>query len=267
MVDVTRDARWAVSWGAARIRSWGGDRAARCAAIRRQLRRARQDAATVKHFAAYGAPVAGREYNGDMSTSSCSTTTAAYKAAVDAACHVMSSFNSLNGSPHRHPYTLQTICVTSGASVAPSSATTRRCRSSSVRLRVRSGAGRGSRSPRVDIEMRSPSPASTPPTPTRPATAGHHQITMRQLDTRCATCLRSSTGGPVPASYTDPSRVLTAELTPATWPRRTSADRSMVLLNDTNHALPLSSTESVAVVGPSPATVDQLGPTSDRLSE
>ncbi len=62
---------------------------------------------------------------------------------------------------------------------------------------------------------------------------------------------------------TDPNRVKTAELTPANLAAaRTSADKSMVLLNDQNHALPLStSTPSIAVVGPlANDALDQLGP-------
>src|ERR1019366_7044258 len=67
----------------------------------------------VKHFAAYGAPVAGREYNTvDMSTQQLyNVYLPPYKAAIDAgAATVMSSFNSLNGVPNTaNPYTLQTI--------------------------------------------------------------------------------------------------------------------------------------------------------------
>src|SRR5437660_9997180 len=62
---------------------------------------------------------------------------------------------------------------------------------------------------------------------------------------------------------TDPNRVKTAELTPANLAAaRTTADRSMVLLNDANHALPLSSSvPSIAVVGPlADNPSDQLGP-------
>jgi len=72
-----------------------------------------QMAATVKHFAAYGAPVA--VVNTTRSTcppSSCSTTTCSpYKAAIHAgAATVMASFNSLDGVPNTaNPYTLQTI--------------------------------------------------------------------------------------------------------------------------------------------------------------
>ena len=62
---------------------------------------------------------------------------------------------------------------------------------------------------------------------------------------------------------TDPNRVKTAELTPANLAAaRTMAGRSMVLLNNNNHALPLNtSVSSVAVVGPlADDPSDQLGP-------
>jgi beta-glucosidase len=70
-------------------------------------------AATVKHFAAYGAVEAGREYNtADMSTQRLfNDYLPPYKAAVNAgAATVMSAFNSLNGVPaSADPYLLQTI--------------------------------------------------------------------------------------------------------------------------------------------------------------
>jgi len=62
---------------------------------------------------------------------------------------------------------------------------------------------------------------------------------------------------------TDPTRVQTAELTPANLAAaRTMAGRSMVLLNNSNNALPLSPrVSSVAVVGPlADNASDQLGP-------
>jgi len=89
-------------------------------------------AATVKHFAAYGAPVAGREYNTvDMSTQQLfNDYLPPYKAAIDAgAATVMASFNSLDGVPTPPIRTrCRRFCVRSGASAARSSATTRRSR-------------------------------------------------------------------------------------------------------------------------------------------
>lgn len=69
-------------------------------------------AACVKHFAAYGAAEAGREYNTtDMSELQLRQSLPAYHAAVEAgAATVMSAFNSLNGVPaSANPFLLQTI--------------------------------------------------------------------------------------------------------------------------------------------------------------
>lgn len=105
MVDISRDARWGRSvegagedpyLGAAMarayIRGYQGDSLANPTSV----------AACVKHFAAYGAAEAGREYNTtDMSQSRLfQTYLPPYKAAVEAgAATVMSSFNALNGVP------------------------------------------------------------------------------------------------------------------------------------------------------------------------
>src|SRR6201986_1330159 len=116
MVDVTRDPRWGRVQGtsgedpflgaalaAARIHGYQGS----------DYSDLDKMAATIKHFAAYGAPVAGREYNTvDMSTQQLfNDYLPTYKAAADAgAASVMASFNSLNGVPATaDPYTLQTI--------------------------------------------------------------------------------------------------------------------------------------------------------------
>ena len=131
MVDVTRDPRWGRVQGtsgedpflgaalaAARIHGYQGP----------NYSAADKMAATIKHFAAYGAPVAGREYNTvDMSTQQLfNDYLPTYKAGVDAGvATVMSAFNSLNGVPA----SCRQSSGTSGASAAPSSATTRRSRS------------------------------------------------------------------------------------------------------------------------------------------
>lgn len=105
MVDISRDARWGrtvegagedpylgSAIAAAYIRGYQND----------DLSKADSVAASVKHFAAYGAAEAGREYNTtDMSNSRLfQVYLPPYKAAVKAgAATVMSSFNALNGVP------------------------------------------------------------------------------------------------------------------------------------------------------------------------
>lgn len=105
MVDITKDARWGrVAEGSgedpylgariaeAMVKGYQGD----------GLKRNDEIMACVKHFALYGAPEAGRDYNMvDMSRNRMfNEYFLPYKAAVDAgAASVMSSFNDVNGVP------------------------------------------------------------------------------------------------------------------------------------------------------------------------
>ncbi len=105
MVDISRDARWGrISEGAgedtylgsriaqARVKGFQG----------KDLRDASTMAACIKHYAAYGAPIAGREYNTvDMSERTLREVyLPPYKAGLDAgAATIMTSFNELNGIP------------------------------------------------------------------------------------------------------------------------------------------------------------------------
>ncbi len=105
MVDISRNPRWGrIIEGAgedpflgsavaeARVRGFQG----------KDLSAPSSIAATVKHFAAYGAPEAGREYNSvDMSERMLREMyLPPYKAAIEAgAASVMSAFNTLNGVP------------------------------------------------------------------------------------------------------------------------------------------------------------------------
>lgn len=105
MVDISRDPRWGrMAEGAgedpylgsqiamARVRGFQGE----------SLSNAQTMAACVKHFAAYGAPEGGRDYNTvDMSERSLRETyLPPYKAGLDAgAATIMTSFNELNGVP------------------------------------------------------------------------------------------------------------------------------------------------------------------------
>jgi beta-glucosidase len=274
MVDIARDPRWGrvvegsgedpflgSAMAAAKVRGYqGGDFSA-----------PDKMAATVKHFAAYGAPVAGREYNTvDMSTQQLfNDYLPPYKAAVDAgAATVMSAFNSLNGVPaSANPYTLTTILrhewgfggtvlsdyqaiqeleafgyATSGAQAA--------------RLALTAG---------VDIEMgvQIPSQYATYPA-YGPGLVRTGQVSLATInnDVRHVLTLKFL-AGMFAHPFTNPNRVKHAELTPANLAAaRAMAGRSMVLLNNRNNALPLSTkVPSIAVVGPlANDPSDQLGP-------
>ncbi len=274
MVDVSRDPRWGrvvegagedpylgSAIAAAKVRGYQGS----------DFSVADKMAATVKHFGAYGAVVAGREYNTtDMSESQLRNVyLPPYQAAINAgAATVMSAFTSLDGVPDTaNAYLLKTILrnewhfggtvisdyqavqeleafgyATSGADAA--------------RLAITAG---------VDIEMgvQVPSQFSTY-TLYLPQLVKSGQVSMATLnnDVRHVLTLKYL-AGMFAHPLTDPSRVKTAELTPANLAAaRTMAGQSMVLLNNQNHALPLSSSvPSVAVVGPlADDPSDQLGP-------
>lgn len=116
MVDISRDPRWG------RTQEGAGEDPYLGAAMARAYVRGYQQgdlslptsvAACVKHFAAYGAAEAGREYNTtDMSLSRLHQVyLPPYKAAVEAgAATIMSAFNALNGIPaSANPYLLQQV--------------------------------------------------------------------------------------------------------------------------------------------------------------
>ena len=116
MVDISRDPRWGRI-----IESNGEDPYLSAALARAWVKGYQQDdlsrpdsvAACVKHFAAYGASIAGRDYNAvDMSELALRQVyLMPYRAAVDAGvATVMTSFNALNGVPATaNPFTLTQI--------------------------------------------------------------------------------------------------------------------------------------------------------------
>jgi beta-glucosidase len=274
MVDISRDPRWGrvvegagedpflgSSIAAAKVQGYQGN----------DFAAPDKMAATVKHFAAYGAPVAGREYNTvDMSTSQLfNDYLPPYKAAIDAgAATVMSSFNSLNGVPNTaNPYTLQTILrhewgftgtVVSDYQAVQELEDFGFASNDAAAARLALTAG-------VDIEMAVtiPSQYSTY-TNAGPQLLASGQITMRQLNTAVRHVLTLKyLAGLFENPYTDTSRVTTAELTqPNLTAARKSADESMTLLENPKGALPLSTNlQHVAVVGPlADDAMDQLGP-------
>ena len=116
MVDIARDARWGRI-----IESNGEDPYLSSALARAWVKGYQQDdlskpdsvAASVKHFAAYGAAIAGRDYNAvDMGEGTLRQVyLKPYHAAVEAGvATVMTSFNSINGIPATaNPFTLTQI--------------------------------------------------------------------------------------------------------------------------------------------------------------
>jgi beta-glucosidase len=276
MVDIARDPRWGrvvegsgedpylgSAIAAAKVRGYQGS----------DFSAPDKMAATVKHFAAYGAPVAGREYNTvDMSTQQLfNDYLPPYKAAIDAgAATVMASFNSLDGVPNTaNPYTLTTILRNEwgfGGTVLSDYQAVQELEAfgyaangaQAAQLALTAG---------VNIEMAvtvGPTSVYSNYDNYGPQLLASGKITMTQLNAAVRHVLTLKyLAGMFAEPITDPTRVLTAELTPANLAAaRTSADRSMVLLEDHNKALPLStSTSSVAVVGPlADDSLDQLGP-------
>src|SRR5471032_1250594 len=105
MVDVARDPRWGRVMEGAGEDTFLGSQIARARVQGfqgKQLGGIDAVMATAKHFAAYGAAIAGRDYNAvDMSTQQLyETYLPPFKAAADAgAATFMNSFNTLNGVP------------------------------------------------------------------------------------------------------------------------------------------------------------------------
>jgi beta-glucosidase len=274
MVDISRDPRWGrvvegagedpflgSAIAAAKVRGYQGS----------DYSAADKMAATVKHFGAYGAVQAGREYAAtDMSTQQLfNVYLPPYKAAVDAgAATVMSAFTSLNGVPaSANPYLLTQILRQEwgfGGTVVSDYQAIQELEAfgyaadgaQAAQLAITAG---------VTIEMgvQVPSQNSTYTLYLQDLVkSGKVSMTTINDDVRHVLTLKYL-AGLFAHPLTDPSRVTTAELTPPNLAAaRTSADRSMVLLNNQNHALPLSTgVPSIAVVGPlANDASDQLGP-------
>jgi beta-glucosidase len=228
-------------------------------------------AATVKHFGAYGAVVAGREYNTtDMSEQQLRNVyLPPYQAAIDAgAATVMSAFTSLNGVPDTaNPYLLTTILRDEwkfGGTVVSDYQAIQELEAfgyatsgeQAAQLAITAG---------VTIEMgvQVPSQYSTYTLYlAKLVQSGKVSMATINNDVRHVLTLKYL-AGMFAHPLTDPNRVKSAELTPASLAAaRTMAGRSMVLLNNQKNALPLSaSVPSVAVVGPlADNPSDQLGP-------
>lgn len=274
MVDVSRDPRWGrVVEGSGEDPYLGSAMAGAKVSGYQGNDFAAPDkmAATVKHFGAYGAVQAGREYNTtDMSEQQLRNIyLPPYKSAIDAgAATVMSAFTSLNGVPDTaNPYLLTTILRNEwqfGGTVVSDYQAVQELEDfgyatsgeQAAQLALTAG---------VDIEMgvQVPSQYSTYTLYAQNLVkSGKISMATINNDVRHVLTLKFL-AGMFAHPYTDPGRVTTSELTPANLAAaRATADQSMVLLNNQNHALPLNtSVPSVAVVGPlANDASDQLGP-------
>jgi beta-glucosidase len=198
-----------------------------------------------------------------------------YKAAIDAgAATVMSSFNSLNGVPNTaNPYMLQTILRKewgfSGTTISDYQAV--------QELEDFGYASDGAEAARLaltageNIEMAvTMGPTTGNPIYSTYGTYGPQllsegKITMAELNdaVRHVLTLKYLAGMFSNPYQGSAARVASEELTPAHLSAaQQMADESMVLLNNSGNALPLStSTANIAVVGPlADDPLDQLGP-------
>jgi beta-glucosidase len=248
MVDVSRDPRWGrvvegsgedpylgSAMAAAKVRGYQGT----------DFSVPDKMAATVKHFGAYGAVQAGREYNTtDMSTQQLfNIYLPPYKAAVDAgAATVMSAFTSLNGVPDTaNPYLLTQILRQEwgfGGTVVSDYQAVQELEDfgyaangeQAAQLAITAG---------VTIEMgvQVPSQYSTY-TLYLQDLVNSGKVSMATINSDVSHVLTLKyLAGLFASPLTDPSRVTTSELTPANLAAaRTSADESMVLLNNQTHA-------------------------------
>jgi beta-glucosidase len=279
MVDVSHDPRWGriveasgedpylgSVMAAARVRGdQGNDYSARDKVV-----------ASVKHFAAYGQPEGGREYNTtDMSTQRLyNLYLPPYKAAVDAgAATAMCSFNAINGVPGCANHQTETdilkqqwgfdgfiesdfTAVAELRACPPVNPNTGPCGHGvaadgpdAARQAIKAG---------TDMEM-----VSTDYVDFGTQLLAQGKITMGQINDAVRRILRVKfRAGLFEHPYVDFQAADSKQLLPdAVAAERTAASRSMVLLKNSGNALPLDPTKSVAVIGPlGDDQHDMLGP-------
>jgi beta-glucosidase len=256
MVDIARDARWG------RIAEGAGEDTYLGSAMARARVRGFQGAdysaqdrvvACAKHFVAYGAAEAGRDYNTtDMSEQRLREIyLPPFKAAVEAGVGTfMSSFNDLNGVPASgNPWTLTKILrgewKFDGLVVSDYESVKEMMNhgyaadeAEAARLGLTSG---------VDMEM-----VSRLYNKHGAALAGQNKISLAQLDEAVRRVLRIKfRAGLFERPYADEARERAAILNPEHLrAAREVAARSMVLLKNDRAVLPLSTgVKSIAVVG------------------
>jgi beta-glucosidase len=232
--------------------------------------------ASVKHFAAYGAPEGGRDYNTtDMSTQRLfNMYLPPYKAAIDAgAATAMCSFNAINGVPGCANQETETNILKQAwefdgfiESDYTAVAELRTCPPVNPDSGP-CGHGIAADGPQAaaaainggtDMEM-----VSTNYVDFGKQLLAQHKITMPQINDAVRRILRVKfRAGLFEHPYVDPSKADAAQLLPdAVAAERKAASESMVLLKNDNSTLPLDPNKSVAVIGPlGDDQHDMLGP-------
>jgi len=233
-------------------------------------------AASVKHFAAYGQPEGGREYNTtDMSIQRLyNMYLPPYRAAVRAGvATAMCSFNAINGVPGcanqqtetgilKHDWGFDGFIESDYTAVAelracpPVNPNTGPCGHGvaadgpqAAQLAINAG---------TDMEM-----VSTNYVDFGKQLLAQGRITMAQINDSVRRILRVKfRAGLFEHPYVDPTQADAAQLRPdAVAAERSAAAKSMVLLKNDNSALPLDASKSVAVIGPlGDDQHDMLGP-------
>ena len=268
MVDIARDPRWGRIAEGAGEDPWLGSEIARAQARGFQgpaLGSASNLLACVKHFAAYGAVLAGRDYNTvDISDRTLrEVCLPPYKAAIDAgALSLMSAFNDLNGVPaSANKYLLTRILRDEwgfpGFVVTDYTAVNELVNhgvATNVYQAAQLALDAG-----VDMDMQS---GAYLVSLQKLLAAG--AISQSQIDTAVRRILQVKFKLGLfddPFRFCDESRETASIFTPANLlAARDMARESMILLKNTNSALPLKRGENIAVIGPLAADkIDLLG--------
>ncbi|HEY1594456.1 MAG TPA: beta-glucosidase BglX [Thermoleophilaceae bacterium] len=279
MVDVSHEPRWGrISEGAGEDPYLGSVfAAARVRAAQGNDYSAPDKVVTsVKHFAAYGQPEGGREYNTtDMSEARLRNMyLPPFKAAIDAGADtVMCSFNSINGVPGCANQQTETdilkkewgfdgfiesdyTAVDELRTCPPSNPDTGPCGHGIAADGA--GAAAAALNAGTDSEM-----VSTEFVTYGKQLLADNRVSMARIDDAVRRILRIKyRAGLFDHPYVDPSKADAAQLRPdAVAAARQAAGRSMVLLKNGGGELPLDTSKSVAVIGPlGDDQHDMLGP-------
>jgi beta-glucosidase len=279
MVDVSHEPRWGrIAEGAGEDPYLGSVfAAARVKAAQGNDYSAPDKVVTsVKHFAAYGQPEGGREYNTtDMSEQRLRNLyLPPFKAAIDAGADtVMCSFNAINGSPgcgdsHTETDILKHEWGFDGFVESDYTAVSE-MRACPPKTPDNGPCGHGVAADGPDaaaLALNSGTDSEMVSTNIRDygkQLVSQHKVAMSRIDDAVRRILRIKfRAGLFDHPYVDPAKADAAQMLPdAVAAARTAAGKSMVLLKNDHNTLPLDAGKSTAVIGPlGDDQHDMLGP-------